>query len=97
MMPQPGRGRTAARKKVGNLKRPPIESTAVYSYRDASLFTGAAEITLRRAVDAGFLRVRRIGRKTLFLGSDLLEWIASGGRTGRSAIDLQREREAAVA
>lgn len=94
-MPHQDRRRTAVRKKSRRSGlRPAIEPSALYPYVDAAIVACVAPITLRRATDAGYLRVRRIGRKTVFLGSDLMAWVESGGKTGRSSADLEREAAA---
>lgn len=58
----------------------PIFPTAVYDEDTASTVTGTSASTRFRAVRSGKLKCRRIGSRRLYLGSDLLNWIA--GRKG---------------
>lgn len=56
----------------------PIFPTAVYDQQQAEAVTGLSTSTIYRAVEKGKLRVRRVGRKRVFLGSDLLALFERG-------------------
>ena len=56
----------------------PIFPTGIYDQQQAEQVTGLSTSTLFRAVDKGKLRVRRAGRKRLYLGSDLLDFVKGG-------------------
>ena len=58
----------------------PIFPTAIYDQQQAEDVTGLSTSTLFRAVDNGRLRLRRAGRKRLYLGSDLLEFVKGGAQ-----------------
>ena len=58
-------------------ERPPIHATAVYDTNQAAAIIGIAPITLRRAMDTGEIRHLEIGRRVLFTGAHLLDWLAA--------------------
>ena len=58
----------------------PIISDAVYSRREAAQVTGLSELTLLRADQRGDLTVRRYGRRCLYLGRDILNFLNGGGK-----------------
>jgi excisionase family DNA binding protein len=62
----------------------PIHATAIYTYKDAAALSKCSYVTIWRAVANGKLKATTIGNQPRILGSYLLEWIESGGETGRS-------------
>jgi excisionase family DNA binding protein len=59
-----------------------IDPQKLYSRAEAAEITEVSWMTLKRASDAGHLRYRRAGRHYRYLGQDLLDWMAAGGKTG---------------
>ncbi len=57
---------------VPNPSSPEIRPNAVYTLKEACVVLSVSEVTLRRAIKAGQLPSRRIGRAYRFLGSHLL-------------------------
>jgi excisionase family DNA binding protein len=51
-----------------------------FSYAEASVFTGLSEISLRRAVERGELRVYRRGRRCLFDRDELSAFVRGEGQ-----------------
>jgi excisionase family DNA binding protein len=62
----------------------PIHSSGVYTLNEAAELSKCSYSTIRRAVDSGNLAVSHIGNQPRIIGAKLLEWIESGGATGRS-------------
>ncbi|MGE0133116.1 MAG: helix-turn-helix domain-containing protein [Blastocatellales bacterium] len=62
----------------------PIHTTGVYTLSEAAELTKCSYSTIRRAVESGNLAASSIGNQPRIIGSKLLEWIESGGVTGRS-------------
>lgn len=58
---------------------PTIEPTAVYHDGDARLILGLTDATIRRARREGRLRFTRQGRRVLYLGQWLLDWLEAEG------------------
>src|SRR5262245_20833601 len=77
-------------------QRPPIEPTAIYSRRWAAEAVGVSEITLFRAYDSGNLKGYRVGSRVSHSGQHLIDWMESGGKTGRTMEDVRKERAAAL-
>jgi hypothetical protein len=62
----------------------PLESDRNYSVPDGARAAGVATITFWRAIYAGHLQTFRIGRRRIVSGSQILEWLKAGGKTGHS-------------
>lgn len=62
----------------------PIHSTGVYTLSEAAELSKCSYSTIRRAVESGNLAASSIGNQPRIIGAKLLEWIESGGVTGRS-------------
>lgn len=92
MMPQSNDRRTSLRAKSRPQPRPTIEPTRLYSRAEAALAVGCAVVTIIRADDRGHLLGYRVGRRRQYSGEQLMAWLAAGGRTGRSAADVEREK-----
>jgi hypothetical protein len=72
----------ATTKKARRLaNKPPLTPDRIYTRAEAALVVGVAHITLIRARDAGHLAELRVGRNVLHSGQQLLDWLASGGKT----------------
>ena len=78
---QKSRKRKRAPRK-NNGRRQPIHPTAIYSRIEAASMVGCSAVTLIRAYAAGYLSGYRQGRLIKHSGKHLLDWLASGGRTG---------------
>jgi hypothetical protein len=96
MMPQSSSRRTAPRTKSRRQPRPTIEPSRLYSRAEAALAIGCAVITIIRADERGHLLGYRVGRRRQYSGEQLMAWLSAGGRTGRSARDVEAERERAA-
>jgi excisionase family DNA binding protein len=72
------------RNKLSTFDSIPIHSTAIYTYKEAAALSKCSYVTIWRAVANGKLKAATIGNHPRILGSYLLEWIESGGETGRS-------------
>jgi hypothetical protein len=83
----------AERENEKNLSSQEIEPFRAYIYPEAARVSGVSEGSLRRALDAGFLKAHRgqRGPKIVFLGQNLLRWIEKGRQTGRTSADLRAE------
>lgn len=79
-------------RKIKSQPRPTIEPSRNYNRQEAALACDVSEITLFRAYDSGNLKAYRVGQRVLHSGQHLLDWLEAGGRTGRSAEDVRRER-----
>jgi hypothetical protein len=94
-MQQPTTRKKTTRKKTHRIAkaqvRPTIEPTRIYSRPEAALACGVGQITLFRAYDAGHLKAYRQGSRVSHSGQHLLDWMESGGRTGRTKEDVERE------
>ena len=78
----------------GALGRPPqIRPEARYGYEKAAQLARVSESTIRRAMDAGYLKTERVGFRIVFLGADLLAWLQAGRRTGRTSAHIKAEIE----
>jgi excisionase family DNA binding protein len=62
----------------------PIHATGIYTFSEAAELSKCSYSTIRRAVDSGNLAISYIGNQPRIVGAKLLEWIESGGATGRS-------------
>lgn len=62
----------------------PIHATGIYTFTEAAELSKCSYSTIRRAVDSGNLAISRIGNQPRIIGAKLLEWIETGGATGRS-------------
>lgn len=60
----------------------PIVVNQIYDRQTAARAAGCSAITLVRAYSSGNLQGYRIGRYVKHMGSHLLEWLESGGKTG---------------
>jgi hypothetical protein len=85
--------RKKSRKPAKRQARPAIEPTRLYNRSEAAIACGVAGITLWRAYSNGTLKAYRVGSRVSHSGQHLLDWLESGGRTGRTAADLEQERE----
>jgi excisionase family DNA binding protein len=62
----------------------PIHSSGIYTLSEAAELSKCSYSTIRRAIESGNLLVSYIGNQPRIIGAKLLEWIESGGSTGRS-------------
>lgn len=60
-----------------------IEPSAVYTMHEASWLASCAYQSIFHAIKNKHLKAGGIGRTPRVKGSDLLDWIEAGGRTGR--------------
>lgn len=81
-----------SRKTIKAQARPTIEPTRIYSRPEAADACGVSQITLFRAYDSGHLKAYRQGSRISHSGQHLLDWMESGGRTGRTVEDVRKER-----
>lgn len=88
---------TAARRKTRKKKsktvkpRPPIEPVRMYDRRESGHVVGVGWQTIFRAHDNGHLKGYRAGSRILHSGQHLLDWLESGGKTGRTVEDVRKE------
>jgi len=61
----------------------PIEATAVYDDSALSIALGVSAESLTRARKAGDLRFTRQGRRILYLGKWILDWLEAGAVSGK--------------
>lgn len=72
---------TANNSDIKDSQKSAILANALYSRAEASDLTGVAQITLIRATDAGHLKSYRVGRRVIYSGSQILNWLEEGGKT----------------
>ncbi|HZS10383.1 MAG TPA: hypothetical protein VFD58_36475 [Blastocatellia bacterium] len=83
--------------------RPVIEPLREYSIPEAAEARGVSVSTVWRGVflnqkdPTEGLSHHRCGRRVTVSGQQLFDWMAAGGKTGRSVEDLERERRQAEA
>jgi Helix-turn-helix domain len=67
----------------------PIDPNAVYSDRSVAALLGVTIDALREAEKTGQLRHRRVGRRVLYLGSSLIEWLRARPIQGTTKAVMQ--------
>jgi hypothetical protein len=86
------KARKKSRKITKSKPRPAIEPTRLYDRNEAAHICGVSWPTLFRAYDNGHLKAYRVGARVQHSGQHLLDWLEAGGKTGRTAEDVRREK-----
>jgi excisionase family DNA binding protein len=73
--------------------KPEIKPMAVYTYEEAAMLLSLSYFTIRRAVEAGYLKADYVGSDPRLRGRAIFEWLREGGKTGRSKRHLIEEQK----
>jgi hypothetical protein len=73
--------------------RPLLEPNRNYPVQEAAAAIGCAAITVRRALDNGYLQCFRVGRRIIVNGQHLINWLNAGGKTGHGAKGGEADEE----
>lgn len=79
-----GKSQKGKKESTAVISRPTIIPNRNYTRQEAKLACGVSVASLIRAWEAGFLKSYRAGRRVLHSGQDLLDWLETGGKTGRT-------------